>query len=157
MFLSNKRTVRYPSTVARINQLKLVSVDFEFSAIPGTRHRRSTDEKNDEKLKARVQTTLVFSENPEEQANDLNANVRSSTIAAAEKSDGTVVSQTIEPVVKTEAIIKEAGNSEDIQTEIISKCPTDACWDYNVTAKACSLKDNCTDVECTHKSIIAKD
>ena len=123
---------------------------FNFHSTPGTRQRRSPD---DEGL-ASVSMNVVLAQNTQEIAQTVAADVSTGTQAAAEKSEG-IVKQDVTPVVKAAPKIKEPDEVEE-EIEIIERCPTSACWNFNITTKTCSLKDDCTDVECTSHSIIDK-
>ena len=137
--------------------MKLVNMNFNFYATPGTRQRRSADGSLLGGLS--VQIITYYRKNSDEAIDDLERNLAAATEKVA-KNDGQVIPANFEAQVKSQSATvapnEEIPDYLDFGTlNEKNRCPTDSCWTYHPETGTCRLREGCTDVECTSTSIIA--
>ena len=146
--------------MAKVNRMKLVNMNFNFYATPGTRQRRSSD--GTPLGGTSVQIITQSSKNLGDATDDFERNLSAATEEAA-KDNGEIVPSNLQAQVTSQAAMVSPNEdiSEDLElstsAETSNRCPTDSCWTYHPETKSCKLKEGCTDVECTSTSIIATD
>ena len=143
-----------PLKVAKVNRLKLVNMDFNFyQHMPGTRHRRSQDVPGN----AGATGYSSCKKSMDELEGDLKGGQQDAGQEAIANASGDAVDPDTTFSVETTTKIIEAGQEEEPTEETILRCPTTQCWEYEPETQACVLKEECTDVQCTHDTVIATD